>query len=175
VALLDRSEQHHRERVDVVSALAAPLIAGEAVIAESAYPLGGIEGAAAAVVANVDRGIFQIPYRLSGNAAGATRLMRKHADAPMDFADACLVDMAADYQTGHILTLDTDFRVYRWGRNRPFELLLAICPRVARAVRVARPCLNAIERRVKLARAGWRRRIKTRKRGGRSCPLRSSP
>jgi len=23
-------------------------------------------------------------------------------------------------------TLDADFRIYRWGRNRPFELLLAI-------------------------------------------------
>jgi len=126
VALLDRSEQHHRECVDVVSALAAPLITCEAVIAESCYLLRGIEGAAAAVLENVDRGIFQIPYRLSGNAAGAIRLMRKYADAPMDFADACLVDLASDYQTGRILTLDADFRVYRWGRNRPFELLLAI-------------------------------------------------
>jgi hypothetical protein len=34
--------------------------------------------------------------------------------------------MASDYQTGRILTLDADFRIYRWGRNRPFELLLAI-------------------------------------------------
>ena len=30
----------------------------------------------------------------------------------MDFADACLVDMASDYQSGLILTLDADFRVY---------------------------------------------------------------
>jgi hypothetical protein len=31
--------------------------------------LRGLEGAAVAVVENVDRGIFQIPYRLPGNAA----------------------------------------------------------------------------------------------------------
>jgi hypothetical protein len=54
------------------------------------------------------------------------KLMRKDADIPMDFADACLVDMASDYQTGRILTLDADFYTYRWGRNRPFELLLSI-------------------------------------------------
>ena len=126
MALLDRSEQDHRECADAVSALEAPLITCEAVIAESCYLLRGIAGAAAAILENVDRGIFQIPYRLTGNASGVLKLMRKYADAPMDFADACLVDMASDYQTGRILTLDADFRIYRWGRNRPFELLLAI-------------------------------------------------
>jgi len=126
VALLDRSEHHHRECVDTVSALAAALITCEAVIAESCYLLRDIEGAATAVLENVDRGIFQVPYRLTGNAGGVLKLMRKYADAPMDFADACLVDMASDYQTGRILTLDADFGIYRWGRNRPFELLLAI-------------------------------------------------
>jgi predicted nucleic acid-binding protein len=124
VALLDRSEQHHPECVEVVSAVEAPLITCDAVIAESCYLLREIRGAAEAVLENVDRGIFQIPYRLAGNAGGVMKLMRKYADTPMDFADACLVDMASDFQTGRVLTLDTDFRVYRWGRNRPFELLL---------------------------------------------------
>ena len=104
----------------------APLITCEAVIAESCYLLREMRGAASAVLDNVERGIFQIPYRLAGNAGGVVKLMRKYADVPMDFADACLVDMASDYQTGRILTLDADFRVYRWGRNRPFDLLLAI-------------------------------------------------
>jgi predicted nucleic acid-binding protein len=126
VGLLDRSEQHHRECVDAVSTLEAPLITCEAVIAESCYLLRETGGAASAVLENVDRGIFQIPYRLTGNASGVLKLMRKYADTPMDFADACLVDMASDFQTGRILTLDADFRIYRWGRNRPFELLLAI-------------------------------------------------
>jgi len=126
VALLDRSERHHRECADVVSALAAPLITCEAIIAESCYLLRDMKGAAAAVVENVDRGIFQIPYRLSGNAAGVIALLRKYADVPMDFGDACLVDMASDLRTGRILTLDGDFRIYRWGRNRPFEFLLSV-------------------------------------------------
>jgi hypothetical protein len=32
--------------------------------------------------------------------------------------------MAGELSAGRILTLDSDFRFYRWGRNRPFELLL---------------------------------------------------
>jgi predicted nucleic acid-binding protein len=42
----------------------------------------------------------------------------------MDFADACLVDMAGEFGCGQILTLDSDFQIYRWGRNRVFELLI---------------------------------------------------
>ncbi len=125
MALLDRSEQHHRKYVGAVSALGAPLVTCEAVIAESCYLLRDIEGAAAAVLENVDRGVFQVPYRLAGNSGAVLKLLRKYADVPMDFADACLVDMASNYRTGRILTLDADFRIYRWGRNRPFDLLLA--------------------------------------------------
>jgi uncharacterized protein len=131
VALLDRSERHHRHCVEVVAGLDevvagldAPLITCEAVIAESCYLLRDISLASEAILENIDRGVFVVPYRLTGSAANVKRLMRKYASLPMDFADACLVDMANDFQTARILTLDQDFTVYRWGKNRPFELLL---------------------------------------------------
>jgi hypothetical protein len=44
----------------------------------------------------------------------------------MSLADACLVDLATQTGSGRILTLDADFGIHRWGRNRPFELLLEI-------------------------------------------------
>lgn len=124
VALLDRSEIHHPQCAAVVAELEAPLVTCEAVITEACYLLRGLDGAAAAVLQNVERGIFLVSYRLDSNAAAVARLMKKYADVPMDFADACLVDLANVHQTGRILTLDRDFRVYRWGKNRPFELLL---------------------------------------------------
>ncbi len=39
-------------------------------------------------------------------------------------ADACLVHLAGELQTADILTLDSDFEIYRWGANKPFQLLL---------------------------------------------------
>lgn len=126
VALLDRSSRHHEQSVDAVTSLDAPLITCETVIAESCYLLRNLGGAPEAILENVDRGVFLVPYRLSGNAASISKLMQKYADLPMDFADACLVHMADDFKTGRILTLDSDFRIYRWGRNRPFEFLLTI-------------------------------------------------
>jgi len=44
----------------------------------------------------------------------------------MDFADACLVDLANEMKSGRILTLDRDFQVYRWGRSRTFDLLVEL-------------------------------------------------
>jgi uncharacterized protein len=41
------------------------------------------------------------------------RLMRKYADQPMDFADACLVVMSEQVSNSVVLTLDSDFKVYR--------------------------------------------------------------
>lgn len=124
VALLDRSEQHHQACVEAVSALDAPLITCEGVIAESCYLLRSIPRAAQAVLENVERGVVVIPYRLSGNAGAVAKLLKRYANVPMDFTDACLVDMASHFQTGRILTLDRDFHIYRWGKNRPFELLV---------------------------------------------------
>lgn len=126
VALLDRSEQHHRQCVDVVSTIPTPLATCEAVIAETCYLLRDVPGAPIAVLENLHRRIFEIPLRLADQADRVAKLLKKYADVPMDLADACLVDLAAHCRTGKILTLDRDFEIYRWGKNRPFELLLDI-------------------------------------------------
>ena len=124
VALLDSSERRHRECAELVAKLEAPLVTCEAVIAEACYLLSDLKGASTAVLENVESGNFLIPYRVIGRTARLVKLMKKYADLPMDFADACLVDLASQLGIGRIFTLDSDFRVYRWGRNRPFEMLL---------------------------------------------------
>jgi uncharacterized protein len=50
--------------------------------------------------------------------------MRKYRDQPADFADACLIHLAEELDTGEILTLDRDFELYRWRRTRSFTLLV---------------------------------------------------
>ena len=50
-------------------------------------------------------------------------LMEKYKDIPMDFADATLVSLAEELQTGQIFTLDRrGFNAYRWGHLRAFEI-----------------------------------------------------
>ena len=124
VALLDRSARQHRQCVEAISSLDAPLITCEAVITECCYLVRNLAGAQSAILDNVDRGVFLVPYRLAGNAAAVSKLMDKYADVPMAFADACLVHMADTFKTGRVLTLDRDFAIYRWQRNRRFDMFL---------------------------------------------------
>jgi uncharacterized protein len=126
VALLDRSERHHRACVEAVRNVSDHLVTCEAVIAESCYLLRQQRGANDAILENVERGVFQLPFRLEGSSAGVRGLMKRYARVPMDLADACLVELADMLETGRILTLDGDFRVYRWRRTRVFDLLIDI-------------------------------------------------
>ena len=126
VALLDRSERHHARCVTLMEGLERPLVTCEAVIAESCYLLRRFPGAPETVLQNVERGVFQIPFQLSRSAAPVRSIMRKYRDLPADFADACLIHLAEELNTGDILTLDGDFQLYRWRRNRPFHLLVTL-------------------------------------------------
>jgi predicted nucleic acid-binding protein len=128
VALLDRSEQRHEACAAALAKVSSPLATSEAVIAEACYLLRRLPGASDAVLENVERGIFTLPLRLAERAPSMRRLLKKYARVPMDLADACLVDLADELATGDILTLDSDFVVYRWGRNRPFRLLVEDAP-----------------------------------------------
>jgi uncharacterized protein len=122
VALLDRSEKTHLACAEAVRSSQAPLVTCEAVIGEACYLLRNLLGASEAVMENVAAGNFQIAFQISREATMVKQILRKYRDRKADFADACLIRMADEFDTADILTLDKDFRAYRWGRNKPFRL-----------------------------------------------------
>jgi predicted nucleic acid-binding protein len=125
VALFDRTEEsHHRAVVEALKACKGAVVTVEPVIAESCHLLRKVPGAPEAILQNVARNIFEIPFRLSAAATEIERLLHKYRDQQIDLADACLIHLAGELETGNILTLDRDFEVYRWGRNRAFEMLI---------------------------------------------------
>jgi predicted nucleic acid-binding protein len=126
VALLDRDEQWHAAVVEAIAELRSPLVTCEAVIAESCYLLRRLSGAPEAVIENVARGTFQLPFALSTSAREVKRIQEKYRDLRIDLADACLIRCAEEFGTGDILTLDREFRIYRWGRNRTFRLMIPL-------------------------------------------------
>jgi predicted nucleic acid-binding protein len=78
------------------------------------------------VLQNVERGVFQIPFQISRSAASVRSIMRKYRNLPADFADACMIQLADELNAEEILTLDGDFKFYRWHRNRMFRLLVSL-------------------------------------------------
>ena len=126
IALLDRRERQHAACVDAIASVVSALVTCEAVIAEACYLMRSLPGAADAVLANVAEGVFQIPFQLSRSARPVREIMKKYRDRNADFADACLVHLANELRTGEILTLDGDFRIYRWGANKPFNFRIPV-------------------------------------------------
>lgn len=123
VALLDRSEGFHKACARTVREVEVPMITCEAVITESCYLLRNLSGAPEAVVENIAAGIFQVPFQLVRETAGVKQVLRKYRDRKIDLADACLICLADQFETADILTLDRDFAIYRWGKNKPFRML----------------------------------------------------
>lgn len=124
VALLDRRERFHKQCVEAVLGTQEPLITCEIVIAEACFLLRRLKGASRDLLVDVQAGRYQIGYRLAERGLQLGKLLDRYANIPMDLADACLVDLANLHKTGRIFTLDADFRIYRWGKSQPFELLI---------------------------------------------------
>jgi predicted nucleic acid-binding protein len=75
------------------------------------------------VIALGRKGVFEVAVTLTDHWIPIEALLRKYANRPISLADACLIRCAELHQEPRLLTFDADFDVYRWGRNRRFQLL----------------------------------------------------
>jgi predicted nucleic acid-binding protein len=125
-ALLNKRESRHEECLQVFRDLYRPIVTCEAVIVESCFLLSKYSEGIEVLLTNVKSGLFGIPFRIAESALEVLEILGKYRDTPADFADACLIAMANQLGTGDILTLDGDFKHYRWRRNRAFNLLIPL-------------------------------------------------
>lgn len=107
-----------------MAACAAPLRTCEAVLAEACFLLAEANPAAPADLIALGRaGAFDVMLAVRDEWQGIERLLRKYADVPASLADACLIRCAEIHLEPRILTFDAHFGIYRWGRNKAFEVL----------------------------------------------------
>jgi predicted nucleic acid-binding protein len=128
VALLDRRDRFHRWARLHFADIEPPLLTCEAVLAEACHLLRNQEGGATAVLDLLGRGALRVAFALEEQAAPVQALLTRYADVPISLADACLVRMAELDAGSPLLTVDSDFSIYRiHGRRivptiRPAEL-----------------------------------------------------
>jgi predicted nucleic acid-binding protein len=123
VSLIDSSQSAHSECVETLSQLQNPLITCEGVIAESCYLLRSKQTGAYKILENIRLGKIEIPLPLPKCVNKVETYFRKYRNVPSSFVDAQLIVLAEYANTPLILTLDSDFSIYRWGRNKLFEIL----------------------------------------------------
>ena len=113
VALLNARDQHHAWARATFDTVAPPLATCEAVLSEACFLVRKLPGGPAAVLALVERGVVEVPFRLADELPAVAKLMKRYASVPMSLADACLVRMAELDSKARIVTCDSDFAIYR--------------------------------------------------------------
>ena len=126
VALLDADEAHHEWARKQFAALGAPLLTCEAVLSEASFLLQRAGADQSLPVTLVGRGVLRVEQTVTGEADGlaVSRLIRRYHNVPMSFADACLVRLIEGIDNASIMTLDSDFRIYRQAGRRVIPVLM---------------------------------------------------
>ena len=123
VAFLDRAEQNHPWVVARIEELDPPLLVCAPVLAEAMHLLARFSGAQNALFGLLENGALSIAFSIGEHVPTLRKLHQKYRDRPMSLADACIVRMAEIYEQHAVLTLDSDFSVYRKHGRVPLALI----------------------------------------------------
>ena len=123
VAAFDQAERHHHWVVERIEELQAPLLVCEPVLTEAMYLLARYPGAQNALFELLQNGALNVAFQIDAHLAALSELSQKYADTPMSLADACIVRMAEVHERHAVLTLDSDFSVYRKHGRVPLSLI----------------------------------------------------
>ncbi len=122
--LVDRRDRYHAWATARFEECGRALLCCEAVVVEACFLLRRVHGGARSALELVERGAVSVPFHLEDEAAAVAALMDRSSNVPMSLADACLVRMAKVTPGGRILTLDSDFRIYRMDGRTPLPAIL---------------------------------------------------
>ncbi|HKA28009.1 MAG TPA: PIN domain-containing protein [Candidatus Binatia bacterium] len=128
VALLVRTDDHHRWAVDRLRELEPPFLTCEPVLAEVAHLVRRMRQGIDRFVDLLLSNLLQVDFDVMVERAAVGRLLRKYADRPMSLADACLVRLAELHDRASVLTIDGDFSVYRKHGRRAIPLIAPMAP-----------------------------------------------
>ncbi|MES2923849.1 MAG: PIN domain-containing protein [Verrucomicrobiota bacterium] len=123
VALLDGSDSHHSWARECFRHLAPPLATCEAVLCEAYFLLQRFPPGKRTLLKMISGGAFSLPFRAGDHLPDIAKLLVKYDDTPMDFANACLVQMAETSKAPKVWTIDSDFKIYRLNNRRVVPVL----------------------------------------------------
>jgi len=124
VALIDRSDPHHRECREALAGIDDPLGTVWPAFTEAMYLVRTSARAQRALWDMLGLGGVQVMTLGLDDCPRMRELMWKYRDLPMDLADAALVRVAERERVRRVFTVDRrDFEIYRPYRLGRFEIL----------------------------------------------------
>lgn len=113
IALFDRDDVYHKAIRGFLQAYEGRLLTSWAVITEVMHMLDFNVGAQLDFLEWIRRDALEIPSLTKNHISRIIELSEKYADVPMDFADATLMVISETEDVSEIITIDSDFHVYR--------------------------------------------------------------
>lgn len=124
VALLNHRDLYHEWARDQFVQFSGPLLTCEGAITETAHMLRFDGLPPWGVLELIEREIVSVQFEIEPNLDRVLSLMKKYADTPMNFVDACLVTMTESRRDCRLLTVDSDFRIYRRFERQTIPLII---------------------------------------------------
>ena len=124
VAFINRRDRFHQWVRTEWDTIEPPLLTCEAVLAEACFLLQNVYGGKETVISLVNTGVVHVPFRLNEEVVRIGELLTRYQSVPMSLADACLVRMSEQYSGSSVLTMDSDFLIYRKNRNEVIPVIM---------------------------------------------------
>ena len=123
VALLDRRDRYHEWAKTQVAGIDPPLYTCEAVLSEACFLLQKVPGGPQSVLDLVHRGLLVVAFSIQNEASVLASLLMRYSNVPMALADACMVRLAELNPGSLLLTIDSDFEIYRMHGRSPIPIV----------------------------------------------------
>lgn len=124
VAFLNKSDRYHDWALQQFSQLKPPFLTCESVISEVCFLLRNNEQGVQNTLSMLKRNLLQIDFDVQAEIAAVQSLMKKYSDIPMSLADACLVRMSEQLSESIVVTLDSDFKIYRKNKRNVIPIVI---------------------------------------------------
>ena len=122
VSFLATGLEHHEWVIEEWKRLRPPLLTCEPVLTEASFLLKREGRDPDPLFALLGREVIRIGLSIQDQQADLRALMRRYRNRPMSLADACLVRLSEIHAAAEVLTLDSDFRIYRRHGNKVIPL-----------------------------------------------------
>ena len=113
IALFDKSDDYHKSMHEFMRNYEGRLVTSWAVVTEVLHMLDFNVQVQIDFLKWIERDAIEIPVLSMQHISRIINLSEKYSDIPMDFADATLIIISDIENIGEIITIDSDFHVYR--------------------------------------------------------------
>ncbi len=124
IALFDRDDDHHSKTIKLIQDYTGILITTWPVITETLHMLDFNVNVQVDFLRWIEKGGLEVHALSEQDISRIIHLTKKYANVPMDLADATLIVLSEKLNIEEIISIDSDFYVYRNIRNKYLRNIL---------------------------------------------------